>query len=183
MGMDAKETPAYSDKACNVEDGVGCQLVHLKYVYDRKKATKELMGRRRQVAKEKSGEHNIPIGGRMGDYLFAGEHHVIIDRRHKARLPQLLQILWLEGGLRPSAGFPFRCGIRAMVLFLVAMAVLEGEATIFLDATVASVAEPFTFFTMASCAELLIRRRWVREKSRYLEVMEKCAWSRKMNSG
>jgi hypothetical protein len=70
-----------------------------------------------------------------------------------------------------------------MVLFLVAMAVLEGEATIFLDATVASVAEPFTFFTMASCAELLIRRRWVREKSRYLEVMAKCAWSRKMNSG
>jgi hypothetical protein len=94
MGLDPQKGLAKSYETGDVENRVGCELVKL-HTIDEKKSTKELVGMKRKSAKEKIKEHHPKATRGLGDAISAREDNLIIIGDEAISLG-LLQILLLE---------------------------------------------------------------------------------------
>jgi hypothetical protein len=94
MGFDPQKRFTKSNKTSNVENRVWCELVKLHTVYE-KKPTKELVGRERKTAQEKSKEHHPKAALGLGDPLSARKDDLVVSR-DEAISVSLVQILLLE---------------------------------------------------------------------------------------
>jgi hypothetical protein len=94
MGLDPQKGLAKSYEIGNVENRIWCELVKL-HTVDKKKSTKEFVGRERKSAQKKIKEHHPKATRGLGDAISAREGNLIIIRDKAIRLG-LLQILLLE---------------------------------------------------------------------------------------
>jgi hypothetical protein len=110
MGYNPQKQFTKSNKTSNVENQVCCELVKLHTVY-KKKPMKELVGRERKTAQQKSKEHHPKAALGLGDPLCARKDDLIVNR-DEAISVSLVQILLLKNERHPvgcgisSVGFP-----------------------------------------------------------------------------
>jgi hypothetical protein len=100
MGFDPQKRFAKSDKTSNVENRVWCELVKLHTVHE-KKPMKELVGRERKTAQEKSKKHHPKAALGLGDPLGARKDDLIIIGDEAISLG-LVQIFLLENRRHPA---------------------------------------------------------------------------------
>jgi hypothetical protein len=117
MGLNPEKGLAKSNKAGNVDNRVWCELVKL-HTIDKKKSTKELMGRERKSVQEKIKEHHPKAARGLGDAISARESDLIIGRDEAIGLG-FLQILLLELRWHP-AGRRVRSDVLAHLVLLCA---------------------------------------------------------------
>jgi hypothetical protein len=94
MGLNPEKGLAKSYETGNVENQIWCELVKL-HTIDKKKSTKEFMGRERKSAQEKIKEHHPKNTQGLEDAISAREDNLIVIG-DKAISLGLLQILLLE---------------------------------------------------------------------------------------
>jgi hypothetical protein len=76
MGLDPQEGFAESDKAGDVQDRIGRELVKL-HAINKEKPTEKFVGRKRNITQKKSKKH-YPIAARgLGDAFGAGEDDLL----------------------------------------------------------------------------------------------------------
>jgi hypothetical protein len=109
MGLDPQKGLAKSYEIGNVENRIWCELVKL-HTIDKKKSTKEFMGRERKSTKEKIKEHHTKSTRGLGDAISAREDNLIVIEDETISLG-LLQILLLE-----FRGHPAGRGVRSLPL-------------------------------------------------------------------
>jgi hypothetical protein len=98
-----------------MENRVWCELVKLHTIHE-KKPTKELMGRKRKTAQEKSKKHHPKVTLGLGDPLGAREDDLIIIEEEAISLG-LVQILLPENRRHP-AGHGVRSAALAHLVLL-----------------------------------------------------------------
>jgi hypothetical protein len=94
MGLDPQKGLAKSYETGNVENRIWCELVKL-HTIDKKKSTKEFVGRERKSAQKKIKEHHPKATRGLGDAISAREDNLIVIGDEAISLG-LLQILFLE---------------------------------------------------------------------------------------
>jgi hypothetical protein len=79
VGINPQKRLAKSYKASNVQDGIWCELVEL-HTINKKKPTKEFVGRKGKTAQEKGEEHHPKTISGLGDPFSAWEDNLIVIR-------------------------------------------------------------------------------------------------------
>jgi hypothetical protein len=77
MGIDPQERLAKSYKASNMQNGIWCELMKL-HTINKKKPTKELVGRKGKTAQNKGKKHHPKAAFGLGDPFGAREDDLII---------------------------------------------------------------------------------------------------------
>jgi hypothetical protein len=90
-----------------VQDGVWCELVKL-HTINKKKPTKEFVGRKGKTAQEKGKEHHLKTISGLGDPFSAWEDNLVVigDETIRSSLVQLL--------LRKDRRYLAGCGIHPL---------------------------------------------------------------------
>jgi hypothetical protein len=94
MGLDPQKGLAKSYETGNMENRIWCELVKL-HTVDKKKSTKEFLGRERKSAQKKIKKHHPKATRGLGDTISARKGNLIIIRDEAISLG-LLQIFLLE---------------------------------------------------------------------------------------
>jgi hypothetical protein len=94
MGLDPQKGLTKSYEIGNVENQIWCELVKM-HIVDKKKSTKEFMGRERKSAQKKIKEHHPKATRGLRDAINAREGNLVVIGDEAISLG-LLQILLLE---------------------------------------------------------------------------------------
>jgi hypothetical protein len=91
VGINPQKRLAKSYETSNMQDGVWCELVKL-HTINKKKPTKEFVGRKGKTVQEKGEEHHPKTISRLGDPFSAWEDNLVVigDEAIRSGLVQIL---------------------------------------------------------------------------------------------